>query len=314
MTAYSKACRGKQCSRDAQNYAADLDENLSKLQCQIFSGKLDVGHYHYFKIYDPKERMICAAPFAERVLHHAVMNVCHQYFDRTLIYDTYATRLEKGTYKAIERGREGCRNFKFVAKLDVRKYFDSVRHQDLKVKLERLFKDKKLLSVFNQLIDSYEKTSGRGLPIGNLSSQYFANLYLSEIDHKAKELLHVPMYIRYMDDILLFGDEKQTLRKQVDTVRQWMEQIGLQLKPVQFVLTEHGVLFLGYRIYPHKLLLSGRSKRRFSRKLRQANNALSNCDLSENDYLNKVLPLYAFIDKAYSRQYRKRLGIDGRTA
>ena len=295
-------------------YTAHLDDNLLLLQRQIISCCVDVGHYHYFKIYDPKERMICAAPFAERVLHHAVMNVCHPYFDRILVYDTYATRLDKGTHKAIERGREGCRKYKYVAKLDVRKYFDSVRHQDLKNKLARLFKDKQLLTILDRLIDSYEKTSGRGLPIGNLSSQYFANLYLSDIDHKIKEVLKVPVYVRYMDDMLLFGNDKSELYGQVNVIQRWMDEIGLQLKPVQLLRTEQGVLFLGYRLYPHKLLLAGRSKRRFRRKLQQADKALLNGDWDERTYLNRVLPLLAFMDKAYSRQYKQRLSIEGRTA
>lgn len=312
--AYFKAVCGKQCKQEVRAYIKHLDDNLCLLQHQINTGKVDVGHYHYFRIFDPKERLICASSFSERVLHHAIMNVCHPYLDKTLIDDTYATRIGKGTYKAIERAREGCRKYTYVAKLDVRKYFDSVCHHVLKEQLRHIFKDKCLLSIFDRIIDSYETTDSTGIPIGNLTSQYFANLYLSGIDHKAKEEWKVPMYVRYMDDILLYGNDKDILKEQIRLLFDAMQYIGLTLKPIQILRTEQGVQFLGYRLYPHKILLSGRSKRRFQHKLHLYNTLFYQGEMSEEDYLHKITPLYAFAYKAYSARYKKRLCIEGRTA
>ena len=291
-----------------------MDENLILLRDQILSGKVDVGHYHYFTIHDPKERVICAASFPERVLHHAIMNICHPYFDRTLIYDTYATRIGKGTYKALDRAREGARKYKYVAKMDVRKYFDSVNHLVLKQYLQRLFKDQTLLTIFNTIIDSYHTTEGCGIPIGNLTSQYFANLYLSNIDHREKEQQHIPLYIRYMDDILIFSNDKQQLKSVAADMQEQMRLIGLTLKPVQFLRTEQGVHFLGYRVYPHKMLLSGRSKRRFAHKFRLYEHLLQDGTMTEYEYLQHILPLLAFTQKAYTKQFRQRLCMEALTA
>ena len=290
-----------------------LDENLSLLREQIISGKVDVGHYHYFTIHDPKERMICAASFPERVLHHALMNICHPYFDRTLIYDTYATRIGKGTFAALDKAREGARKYNYVAKLDVRKYFDSVQHTVLKQLLARRFKDKTLLQIFDTLIDSYHTADDCGLPIGNLTSQYFANLYLSNIDHRVKEYWHIPIYIRYMDDVLIFSDDKANLKGVVGDVGEQMKWMGLNLKPVQILRTEQGVLFLGYRVYPHKLLLAGRSKRRFKKKFLDLEQQREKGIISEQTYTRHILPLLSFIEKAYTKRYR-RLCIKALTA
>ena len=194
--AFIKACRGKQCKKEVKAFRRNFDSNISQIQHEIMSGCVDVGHYHYFTIHDPKERLICAAPFKERVLHHALMNICHKYFDRSLIDETFATRPGKGQYKAIDMAVDAFKQYEYVAKIDMRKYFDSISHQILKQQLRNKFKDARLLEVFFQIIDSYHTTDGNGLPIGNLTSQYFANMYLSGLDHYAKEHLHIPIYIR----------------------------------------------------------------------------------------------------------------------
>ncbi len=229
--AFYKASRGKQFKADVILYRKNLDQNLKKLQNQIITGNIDIGNYHYFKIYDPKERVICAASFPERVLHHAIMNICHQVFEQKLIHTSYATRPKKGIYKAIELAKKGIIKYQYVAKLDVRKYFDSISHKILMQKLEKMFKDPMLLYIFYQIIESYElKTPQvlenpaglkdlRGLPIGNLTSQYFANLYLSASDHFVKEKLKTPMYIRYMDDMLFFENDRDKLKNDIKILK-----------------------------------------------------------------------------------------------
>ncbi|MBN2894100.1 MAG: hypothetical protein JXL97_19675, partial [Bacteroidales bacterium] len=153
--AFYKAQKGKKEKQEVVEYKKDLYENLKQLQRQIQTGNLDIGNYHYFTIYEPKERLICAASFPERVLHHSLMNVCHKYFENQQISESYATRIGKGTYKAIEKARFYSKQYKYYLKLDIRKYFDSISHQILMQKLETIFKDKMLLYVFYQIIDSY---------------------------------------------------------------------------------------------------------------------------------------------------------------
>lgn len=133
--AYAKACRGKQQKQEVLDFHKNFDKNIQTLRKEILSGNVDVGCYHYFKIFDPKERTICAASFKERVLHHALLNVCHDYFDNSLIDTTYATRTGKGLYAAVNKAIEGMSRYPWSAKLDYRKYYDTISHDILKEQL-----------------------------------------------------------------------------------------------------------------------------------------------------------------------------------
>lgn len=304
--AFVKACRGKQRKQEVLVFKRQFDRNMANLRQQILTGNVSVGNYHHFTIHDPKERIICAAPFAERVLHHAIMNVCHEYFDRSLIPDTYATRPGKGVYAALDRAVFAATRYRFLVKLDFRKYYDSIGHDVLKQKLERKFKDKLLLRIFSRIIDSYHPDTGIGLPIGNLTSQYFANAYLSDLDHRAKEQLRVPMYIRYMDDILMAADSKSILTESVcslDTFAQ--KELLLKLKPPIYSPSEKGVIFLGYKVLPHHYMLSGRSKRRFRTKLMKYEKRFLSEEWTEREYAEHLLPLISFVVHADSLHFRK---------
>lgn len=306
LDAYYKACKGKRDRASVKSFSADLFTNLSRLRESFIAGEYVFGRYHYFTIYDPKCRTICAAPFEERILHHALINVCKPYFERNLIYDTYATREGKGIYKALEKAMASMNRYSFVAKLDVRKFFDSVSHVCLIDRLNRLFKDRELLEVFTQIIESYNTAPGRGLPIGNLTSQYFANQYLSGLDHYVKEVLKVPVYIRYMDDMLVFGASLEQVRCYVNSIRNYLGvQLGLELKPVVLETTIKGVTFLGYHVSRHKILLSRRSKIRFKRKYKYYTRLLGDNIYTETEYQKHILPLIAYVKKAYTAGFRK---------
>lgn len=308
LSAYYKAVKGKRCKKSVILFSSNLYENLLSLRDSIISGTFEVGHYHYFKIYDPKERLICAASFEERVLHHAVMNICHGYFERHLIFDTYATRKGKGIYSAIERARKGMKTAGYVAKLDVRKYFDSISHNVLKKKLERLFKDNELIDLLNQIIDSYSVSEGRGIPIGNLTSQYFANFYLSFLDHYAKEELKIPVYVRYMDDILVMGENKSVVKEYVAAIKNFVEtELMLKLKPEVLSPIDAGVSFLGYSIYKNKILLNRRSKIRFKKKLQKYGMLYERGEWTDWDYVAHIMPLLSFVEKAYTKSFRNRM-------
>ncbi|KAA6303496.1 MAG: hypothetical protein EZS26_000047 [Candidatus Ordinivivax streblomastigis] len=304
--AYFKARKGKSGVQAVIDYEWQLDRNIQLLQQQIKEGNPAIGAYHYFTIYDPKIRLICASAFSERVLHHALMNICHPYFERTLIYDTYATRLNKGIYRALDKAKQAMLHYRYVAKLDFRKYFDSVSHNVLKAQLRRLFKDAQLLSLFDKIIDSYETTPGFGIPIGNLTSQYFANYYLSEMDHYAKEVLKIPFYIRYMDDILIFEDNRELLNSKIEQLKDLAcSKLYLHFKPVVIHTCKQGISFLGYKPFPHKMLLNGRSKRRFAKKLRLYHKQLVHASWSEKVYQEHVIPLFAFAEHAYTKSFRQ---------
>ena len=305
--AYLKARRGKRDKGEVQLYEANLHDYIAQLRNVLLSEQVILGNYTYFKIYDPKERMICAAPFKERVMHHAIMNVLHPYFDRHLISSSYATRLGKGVYAAIDRAMYGMKTYRYVVKLDVRKYFDSIDHPVLKAKIYRMFKDPVLLRLIDQLIDSYEVEPGKGLPIGNLTSQYFANHYLSRADHWAVDIEKIPLYIRYMDDILMFANSRHVL---MDVVKRFEQQLRqeekLTLKPIVCHPVHLGISFLGYRLCPYQIVLNGRSKRRFVQKMRHYATLFSDGIWTEKTYYEHITPLLAFVQHADSFRFREQ--------
>lgn len=305
--AYMKARRGKRFNKDVAAFEKNYDENISRIKYEIENNEFQFGRYSYFTIHDPKERMICAADFSERVVHHAIMNVCHNYFDRTLIDDTYATRPGKGVYQAVDKVKYLLARNDYAVKLDYRKYYDSISHDILLDKLHRLFKDKHLLMLFEQIVESYEVAPGKGLPIGNLTSQYFANYYLSSIDHEMKEKLRIPCYVRYMDDIVMASNEKAELHEAVKYMQAYSSgKLDLQLKSPIYSPRRAGVSFLGYKVMPHYYTLSSRSKRRFKKKYLKYQCLYEQNEWSEADYAMHIVPLVAFVAHANSYNFRQR--------
>ncbi len=309
MLAFWKAKRGREMKEEVKEFANKLNANLLKIQNGVLEGNIELGNYHYFKIYDPKERVICAASFPERILHHAIMNICHPVFEQVQLFDSYATRVNKGQYAALERAKQFQNKYKWFCKLDVRKYFDSIDHQVLKTLLRHKFKDYQLLDLFNRIIGSYEVTPGKGIPIGNLTSQYFANYYLSFADHFLKETIHVPAYIRYMDDMVLWHTDLSLLSEiKVKFVNYIETELKLKVKPDCTNCNEKGLPFLGYVLFPNSFVrMNKHSKSRFASKFKKYSELLNNGSWSEKEFSNHVTPLFAFAQYADTLEYRKKL-------
>jgi RNA-directed DNA polymerase len=266
LEAYRKARKGSSHSRDAILYSLDLHRNLANLQQLLVDGKAEVGNYHYFTIFDPKERIICAAPFGERVLHHAVMNVFGKRLEQHLIHDTYACRKGKGTERALLKAFDNTADTAWFLKLDMRKYFDSIDHDILKCKLRRVCKDRDLLRLLDQIIDSYCVSAGKGIPIGNLTSQHFANFYLSFFDHHVKDVLRIKWYVRYMDDCILWASTKEELIACKKELTGYLEsELRLTLKYSVINKTCSGVPFLGFLLKPDRILVLRSKKKRLHR-------------------------------------------------
>ena len=250
--AFGKARKAKEGKIEVAEFRKSFDENLITIRNELLSGNVQVGNYHYFTIFDPKERLICAAKFRERVIHHALMNICHTNFEKYQIFDSYASRIGKGTYVALDRATIFQKKYKWFLKLDVRKYFDSIDHNILKRMLAKRFKGKTLIRVFYQIIDSYKTKLEKGLPIGNLTSQYFANHYLGFADHYIKEHLHALAYVRYMDDMVIWSDNKNSLIEIGKKFETFIEsELSLKLKPFCLNSTNKGLPFLGYVLFPN---------------------------------------------------------------
>lgn len=313
--AFWKASRGK-CARDDQRrYGRNLDCELDRLREGLASGDFKVGDFRRFTIYDPKEREICAVPFGERVLHHALMNVCEPYFDKWLVCDTYACRKGKGQVAAVKRAQSFARRYEWFMKCDFRKYFDSIPHDRLKAALENRFKDPRMLGWFFKIIDSYEKTAGRGLPIGSLTSQHFANFYLDGLDRFASSCKEHNSrqdgagYVRYMDDFVLWSNDKSALLRLRGEIAGFSgETLGLELKQEPFInRTRHGMDFLGMRVFPNAVRLSRASRLRYARKLKAYDAAFDSGEMGEAEYQARVTALTAFTEHADSRAWRRKI-------
>ena len=228
--AWRKAARGKRSRPAAATFEYRLEDNLVTLQEELVSKTYRPGGYASFTIHEPKRRLISAAPFRDRVVHHALCNIMEPVFERSFIFDSYANRVGKGTHRALDRCQEFARRYRYVLSCDVRQFFPSIDLALLRHTLHRKVRDGDVLWLIDRIMESgigvlseeYEMTyfpgddlfaaaRPRGLPIGNLTSQFWANCYLSPFDHFVQRELRCPAYLRYVDDFLLFSDDKRQL-------------------------------------------------------------------------------------------------------
>jgi len=293
LLAARKAQRGKRFNQATAAFNHHLEEELLRLQEELQSYRYRPGPPRQFPIYDPKPRLITAAPYRDRVLHHAVCNVIEPIFDRMFISDSYACRKGRGTHAAVDRLTRAMRRNAYALQCDVSKYFPSVDHGILKQLLRRKIACRDTLWLLDLLIDTappQEEVSRYfpgddlftpfmrrlGLPIGNQTSQFFANVYLDPLDHFLKDRLRVRDYLRYCDDFVVLGETKSALWQLKQAVEAFLaSQLRLALHPVkQWVRpVTVGVDFLGYRVFPtHRRLLRA-SGYRFQRRLRDMQRA-----------------------------------------
>lgn len=308
--AFGKAIAGRRHKHEARRFADSLEENISRLIEQSSDGSLELGRFRQFVIHDPKERIITAPCFEERVLHHAIMNVCDFVFERWLVHDTYACRVGRGREAAVKRASHFARSNPYFLKLDIRKYFDSILHSRLTDKLERLFKDQWLLDLFRRIIAGYQGDIARGLPIGSLTSQHFANFYLGAFDRFVKEVLRVKSYVRYMDDMVIWADTRNQLRLIEENCQTFLSnELSLQLKPTIMNRTSHGMEFLGCRLYDTHTKLSRRSRVRFQRKFAKLEDEFLGGRIDEIELQQRATSLFAFARAAgvSSWQFRRRV-------
>jgi RNA-directed DNA polymerase len=305
--AFLKAAKGKRDRPAILVFSRNLNNKILQMNRQLMSGDFPVGKFSVFRVYDPKERLIHAAAFPERVMHHAVMNLCEPILEKAAIFDSYACRKGKGRQAAVQRAQWFCKRFRWFAKMDVRKFFDSVSHAVLVDLLCRKFKDPDLMQLFCRILESYETFPGLGLPIGSLTSQHFANYYLAPLDRFLKEELRCTGYVRYMDDFVIWDDDRMRLKVIVKEVRDFLKQrLELSLKSNWIInRTGLGLGFLGYRVFPHEILLNRQSRFRFRRKYRAYEHAYSDGRWSEHKLQKRMTALLAFVQEADTLGFRR---------
>lgn len=303
--AWLKALRGKRKSNGVLLFFRDLNTNLAAIKKRLESNNPDWGHYRQFTITDPKERIISAAPFPERVMHHAIMNILEPVFERHLIHHSYACRKGKGTHAAVLYAFHQAKARPWFLKLDVRKYFDSIDHGVLKHQLGRLIKDRTLLNHLSLLIDSYQTSPGKGLPIGNLTSQFFANLYLSELDHYILERLKPSGYVRYMDDFVLWSESKADIQSSYEKIEAYcQDRLKLVLKPGILSKTCTGIPFLGFLIKDKGIYLLQKSKKRMKKGALSIARGLLAGTIDEKKASERAVSMNAAVVLARCRSFR----------
>ena len=292
--ASQKAFRGKKDKERVSLFYFHLETELLKLERELKNETYQLSPYRLFTIYEPKERQICAADFRDRVVHHAICNVMEPIWDKTLISDTYACRKNKGTHRAIHRVQEFSKRYPYFFKCDIRKYFDSIDHGVLHQILRKKIKDPQLLNLLDQIIETPVSPllpSGKGLPIGNLTSQYFANLYLGELDQCMKSGFSLKVYVRYMDDIICFGYTKSELDERKEQIETFLkERLFLKLKDKMTLIApvSEGIPYLGVRIFRGMIRLQRERWLRFQRKFRVREQAFLQGDLEEDCFINSM--------------------------
>ena len=301
--AFWKASRGKRARENQRAYAANLDAELARLQQGLSDGTYPVGVYRRFTVYEPKERVVCAAAFRERVLHHALMNVLEPWIEKWLVFDTYACRKGKGQLAAVKRALGFARKYRYFLKCDVRKFFDSVPHAGIESMLRRKVKDEMMVWWLMRIVGTYATEPGRGLPIGNLTSQHLANLYLDGLDRFVASRVG---YVRYMDDFVCWSDDKAALCRVRDAVGGYLvDELGLCLKDSPYInRTAHGMDFLGFCIRPDGLRAAREGLKRYRRKMRMCGMLFREGALSESDYQNRITALTASLLPARTHGWR----------
>lgn len=313
--AYLKARRGKRFGMETLRFSADLEVELLRLQSELDTGAYQTGAYRRFSVHEPKRREVAALPFRDRVVQHALVAALEPIYETRFISDSYACQAGKGIHAGADRLtallRQAHRHWPrtYVLKADVSKFFPSVDHVRLKEILRRYVGCSPTLALCDGIIDSWGADARKGIPIGNLTSQLFANIYLHELDEFVKHQLRWKMYLRYMDDTVFLGPDKGDLHDlQMEMGGFLDDRLSLHLNPKTAIFpAAQGVDFLGYRIWATHRLLRKSSVLRMQRKLRAFARRYSEGEMELADIQACVMAWLGHASHASTYNLRKQI-------
>jgi hypothetical protein len=272
--AWRRAARGKRRRLDVACFFVEIEQEFYDLARELREGRYQPGGYRHFTIHDGKPRNISAAPFRDRVVHHALMQIVEPLLESVFLDNSWACRKRKGTHAAVRQYQRWARRYAYALKMDVAAYFASIDQGKLLEKIRHLIDDPDVITLFTKIVHSYEARPGKGLPLGNLTSQILGNLYLHDLDCLITRELNHPAYLRYVDDLIVLGDDKVRLWDVCSAVGCHLAEEGLVLHPrkVSVTPTRCGLDVLGYRVYPRHIRLRPgngyRARRRLKTKAR----------------------------------------------
>ena len=329
LDAARRAQRSKRFREPVLAFNDKLERELFQLQKELREQTYQPGRYKTFNIYEPKHRVISAAPYRDRVVHHALCNIIVPIFERTFIATTYANRKGYGSHRALRQCVEYARSSQYVLQCDIRKYFPSIDIAILKEQIRRKLKCPKTLWLIDTILDNSSDDETpidyfpgdnlltplerpKGLPIGNLSSQILANVMLSGFDRFVKEKLRVKKYLRYVDDFALFSDERQFLADCRQEIEDYLTTLRLKIHPIksQLFQTRYGVSFVGFRIFPDRIRVRNHNLQTGRKRLREFQADYARDKLSEAEIKQSLQSWNAHL--AHGDTWRLRQQIFGK--
>ena len=289
ILAFKKARKGKSKKDYVIDFESNLNKNLKLLQNELKNRIYKPHRLKKFIVRDPKSRIIHASIFRDRIVHHAIINILKPILEKRFIYDSFASRKNKGTHEAIKRfeyflrkvssnGRKVKKPFNnnsirgFVLKADIKHYFATMNHKILISILSKNIKDEDFINLIKVILDNFDtKIKGQGVPLGNYTSQFFANVYLNRLDYFIKHRLKAKYYIRYVDDFVILNKDKKVLEEYLTKIIKYLKNLRLGLHPDKSEIypLRNGITFLGYRIFYHYKLLRKRNINYFLNKLKK---------------------------------------------
>lgn len=317
--AWRKAAKGKRKSLAVTSFEMNVADELVRLQHDLRNRTWRAGRYQSFTIRDPKQRLVSAAPFRDRVVHHALCNVIEPIYENTFIGDSFANRRGKGTHAALDKAQTYMRRFPYVLQCDLKQFFPSVDHAVMESVLNRKIIDLDVRWLMRSILKSgegihpsvgvFDGDRPHGLPIGNLTSQFWANVLLNELDQFVKRDLHCKGYLRYVDDFLLFSNSKKELWEWKQAIIEKLKSLKLtaHMRASTVYPVSNGVPFLGFRLYEHYRRLKRKNGVNFQRRLQRCYRQYQSGDLSREDMNLRVQGWVAHVSKADTWGLRKSL-------
>jgi RNA-directed DNA polymerase len=300
-----------------QKFTLNLEDNIFTLHKKLRSETYRHSNYTSFYIRDPKLRHIHKATVSDRIIHHAIMRVIEPLFDRAFIFDSYSSRKNKGMHRAIKRFKKlawklSCNNTKlvWVLKCDIKKFFDSIDHNILLTLIKKKINDEKMIKLIENIIRSFSDEKGRGIPLGNLTSQLFSNIYLNELDQFVKQNLRASYYIRYADDFVILSRDKAYLQNLLVCIDKFLcEKLQLQLhkRKVSIRQWHKGIDFLGYVIFQYHIILRTKTKRRILKKVRNKKRVMVEGKIGEDKFKQTLQSYFGILKHCSGNKIRNLL-------
>ena len=319
FSAWNEFRLGKENKSDVQRFALDLEDNIFELSDVLKNNNYVHGPYQSFYLHDPKLRHIFKAQVRDRVLHHALVKIIGPLFEKSFIFDSYSSRKNQGTHKAIKRFRyfawKLSRNDTktvWILKCDIKKFFDSVNHDIIIHQIMEKVKDKKAVRLVEHIVNSLNTSSKGGIPLGNLTSQLFSNIYLDILDQSIKRRLRIKHYIRYNDDFLILHENREFLKNLIPIISNFLKnKLNLELHPQKIIIKNwnQGIDFLGYVSFPYHTILRTKTKKRIILKIKRNKEKLRITPEYKKSFYQSTQSYFGILRHCRGRNIRKNMAI-----